>query len=82
MVSVLLLLTVFSLPLHSHPSETTGQVTKECSCIHGTRTEIGATPAPVDSTPSPEPLIYEFFPPELSSRLIISFGLIRAPPVL
>ncbi|MGB7948441.1 MAG: hypothetical protein WCH75_12225, partial [Candidatus Binatia bacterium] len=40
LVSLLLFLTVFFLPLHFHPVAATAHVTKECSCIHGTRTEM------------------------------------------
>jgi hypothetical protein len=38
-VSVATLLFVFFLPLHFHFSLTT-QVSKECSCVHGTRTKL------------------------------------------
>jgi hypothetical protein len=46
-LSVFLLLTVFFLPLHFHAvSAAASQVTKECSCLHGSRTHAdlsGAT---------------------------------------
>jgi hypothetical protein len=38
-VSLVALLFVFFLPLHFHLS-LTGQVAKECSCFHGTRTQL------------------------------------------
>jgi hypothetical protein len=46
-LSVFLLLTVFFLPLHFHAvSAAASQVTKECSCLHGSRTHAGVTNAP------------------------------------
>jgi hypothetical protein len=45
-LSVFLLLTVFFLPLHFHVvSAAASQVTKECSCLHGSRTHAGLTSA-------------------------------------
>jgi hypothetical protein len=41
-----MLLFVFFLPLHFHPVSGSGQVAKECSCVHGTRTQAGLAPAP------------------------------------
>jgi hypothetical protein len=39
-VSVVLLLTVFFLPLHFHASTAiSSQLTKECTCLHGTRAQ-------------------------------------------
>jgi hypothetical protein len=46
-----ILLFVFFLPLHFHSVAATAQVTKECSCVHGTRTEAGLAAAPVNWTP-------------------------------
>jgi hypothetical protein len=41
-----MLLFVFFLPLHFHPAAATTQIAKECSCVHGTRTQAGLAPAP------------------------------------
>jgi hypothetical protein len=41
-----MLLFVFFLPLHFHSVAVKAQVTKECSCVHGTRTEAGLAVAP------------------------------------
>ncbi|HJU61203.1 MAG TPA: hypothetical protein VJ864_04095 [Candidatus Binatia bacterium] len=46
-VSAGMLLFVFFLPLHFHPVVTTAQVTKECSCVHGNRTDAGLAAVPV-----------------------------------
>jgi hypothetical protein len=45
-VSAGILLFVFFLPLHFHSVAATAQVTKECSCVHGTRTDAGLAAAP------------------------------------
>jgi hypothetical protein len=42
---------VFFLPLHFHPVAASAQVAKECSCVHGTRTEAGLASAPAAWTP-------------------------------
>jgi hypothetical protein len=44
-VSALALLFVFFLPLHFHFS-IASQVSKECSCLQGTRTQLAATVSP------------------------------------
>jgi hypothetical protein len=41
LVSAGILLFVFFLPLHFHSVAAKAHVTKECSCVHGTRTEAG-----------------------------------------
>jgi hypothetical protein len=52
-LSVLLALAVFFLPLHFHVSSAiASQVTKECSCLHGNRTQLSLTAAPVTSAPA------------------------------
>jgi len=51
-VSVATLLFVFFLPLHVHFS-LTAQVAKECSCLHGTRTQL----APQIDSPTVAPTL-------------------------
>ena len=46
-----ILLFVFFLPLHFHPVAATAQAAKECSCVHGTRAQLG--PAPDIATCAP-----------------------------
>jgi hypothetical protein len=51
-LSVFLALAVFFLPLHFHvTSAIASQVTKECSCFHGNRTQLSLTAAPVIGAP-------------------------------
>jgi hypothetical protein len=82
LLSLLLFLTVFFLPLHFHPVATTAHVTKECSCIHGVRTEMGMAPAQIDSTPLIQQVPYESFELQFFSGLVSTLQLIRAPPAL
>lgn len=50
--SVCLILAVFFLPLHFHvTSAIASQVTKECICLHGSRTQANLTSASVVCAP-------------------------------
>jgi hypothetical protein len=51
LVGAAILLFFFFLPLHFHPVTESGQVAKECSCVHGKRTEAGLAPGLAESTP-------------------------------
>jgi len=82
LVSLLLFFTVFSLPLHFHPVAATAHVSKECSCIHGTRSEMGMAPVPLDWTPSIRQVFHEAFQPQFFSGLVTSLQSIRGPPAL
>ena len=82
LVSFLLFLTVFFLPLHFHSIAATAHVAKECCCIHGKRTEMGPAPAEVDSTPLIQLILYESFELQFFPGLVSSLQLIRGPPTL
>ena len=82
LVSFLLFLTVFFLPLHFHPIAATAHVAKECSCIQGKRTEMGMAQAEADSTPLIHQILYESFELQFFSGLVSTLQLIRAPPTL
>jgi hypothetical protein len=74
-----LLLFVFFLPLHSHLSAP-AQVTKECSCVHGTRTQMGLAPVQISAA---APLNIEFITtvePRLYAWRAVTRQAIRAPP--
>ena len=81
-VGVFLFLAVFFLPLHFHVAVTTPQLAKECSCIHGSRTEAGLEPPPAKWLPAVTYQLIEFcFQTELVLQAIpIKAG--RAPPSL
>ena len=51
LISAAVLLFVFFLPLHFHPVAATAQAAKECTCVHGTRAQLG--PAPDIATCAP-----------------------------
>jgi hypothetical protein len=82
LVSLVLFLTVFFLPLHFHPVAATSHVTKECSCIHGARTEMGMAPVQLDWTPPIRQVFYQSFEPQFFSGLVTPLQSIRAPPAL
>src|SRR5688572_8015162 len=77
---LVLVLAVFFLPFHGHANLGTAQVSKECACVHGSRSEMGAPLATI----SPAPLFIEFFhesrEPLVVSYETLSFRSIRAPP--
>ena len=43
-VGAFLFVFVFTLPLHFHPVTASAQVTQECSCYYGGRTQLGSIP--------------------------------------
>src|SRR5258706_12774676 len=47
LVGAVVLLFVFFLPLHFHAADESHQLTQECSCVHGTRTQLGSAPSSV-----------------------------------
>ncbi len=81
-VGVLLLLTVFFLLFHFHPATaSTAQINGECTCLHGTRTQIGIAPVMVQ-LPLPVLLVrYYSFEPRFVSLNTVRFRSIRGPPV-
>ena len=80
LAALVLVLAVFFLPFHSHANLGTAQVSKECACVHGSRSEMGVPPAAI----SPAPLFIEFFHESLEPLVLsyetLSFRSIRAPP--
>lgn len=79
LVGAVALLFIFFLPLHFHFS-LTSQVAKECSCIHGTRTQLVA--------PAGSPTIVPIFVAmRFAARYQVSWGgdwsglqMVRGPP--
>jgi len=76
-----ILLFVFFLPLHFHAVAATAQVAKECSCLHGSRTESGLSPAPAVCAPllTAQPIASEIF--DCFSTVRFQIHGIRAPPI-
>ena len=82
-LSVLLFVTVFSLPFHFHAaSALTSQITKECSCVHGTRTQIGLTAVALQCVPALQFNLQAPVQPQLIPQILSRFQAIRAPPAL
>src|SRR3954447_22418948 len=80
-VSFLLLLSVFFLPLHYHPLGASAQITKDCACIHGVRTEVGLGSASADCTPVITLLPVTGKIQDSTGYLLVLSAHIRAPPV-
>jgi hypothetical protein len=82
-IGVLLLFAVFFLLFHFHAvSAVPSQLNHECSCLHGTRAQIGIA-AVVNqwTTPALQFFLLPFFQFHLISQVVIGFRSIRAPPL-
>jgi hypothetical protein len=82
-ISAFLFVSVFALPLHFHAaSALSSQITKECTCLHGTRTQLGMVAVAIHSAPAlhldlePSPKAQCF------SQIVTDLSTIRAPPAL
>jgi hypothetical protein len=71
---------VFFLPLHFHFFSPTAQLTQQCSCYHGVRTQAGLASTPTDCTPTFQAVTVETYEPQIFIRLSIYSLPIRAPP--
>lgn len=81
LIAAVLFLTLFSLPLHSHFSAP-AQLSKECSCVHGSRTQMGLAPVQVSAAPA---LFVDFFTvaePDVYVWRAVTRQAIRAPPYI
>jgi hypothetical protein len=79
--SVCLILAVFSLPLHFHAiSPIASQVSKECICLHGSRTQANLTSTAVACAPLT--IISALAPVTQAAFVSLPVGLpsSRAPP--
>jgi hypothetical protein len=82
LIALGLFLAVLFLPLHAHGLAERAQMSNECSCIHGTRTEAALIPAPTQWLPLPEFILQQIFDPQFDSQIVSGFKPIRAPPSL
>jgi hypothetical protein len=78
-ISAAVLLFVFFLPLHVHFSAAS-QISKECSCIQGTRMQFALAPAAADCAPYVEVSFLSFSHSRFSAFHAIGAHSIRAPP--
>jgi hypothetical protein len=82
-ISAFLFLSVFALPLHFHAaSAVTSQVTKECSCLHGTRTQLGLVAVAIQSAPALHLDLEPSLEAQCFSQIVTDLSNIRAPPAL
>lgn len=79
-IGSLLLLFVFSLPLHLHVADESGQIGHECSCIHGTGTQLAAPASSVIFTAIPAVLFVTAKRTEALVSLSVESDPARAPP--
>ena len=79
-IGVLLLLTVFFLPLHVHSATESSQVSQECSCYYGGRTQLGWAPACVTLVPTYEAVFLVIHRAETPVAVVVESESARAPP--
>jgi hypothetical protein len=82
-ISAIVFVCVFALPLHFHAvSALTSQVTKQCSCLHGTRTQLGLVGVAIQSAPLVHVDLQPSLGPQHFSQISPDLATIRAPPIL
>jgi len=82
LAAALLLTAVFALPFHFHFFSPTAQLSQECTCYHGVKTQTGPAPAATDWKPAVAAWLVHSFRPRLVTRIAIDSRSIRAPPSL
>jgi hypothetical protein len=80
LVGSVLLIAFFFLPLHFHSLTPTAQLSQECSCYHGVRTQAGLVPVPADWTPTFQASFVVLHEPQLLGSHSFGSYAIRAPP--
>jgi hypothetical protein len=80
-LSAAVLLFVFFLPLHLHFSAT-AQISKECSCVQGTRTHLAPAADISNRTPTFEAALLIFQDVVFRSDEWTNFRKVRGPPSL
>ena len=80
LIAGVLLLAIFFLPLHLHSFTPTTQVSEECSCYYGARTELGSAPTPDVLLLVFQALLLAVSKTELPVEAVVEFESARAPP--
>lgn len=80
-IGALLLLFVFFLPLHFHAVDESRQLTHECSCVHGTQTQLGSAPSSIVAAVAPAVFFVMAERVESLVSLAVESDFARAPPV-
>jgi hypothetical protein len=81
LVGAALLVFVFFLPLHFHAANESRQLSHECSCVHGTRTQLGSAPSSVIAAVAPAVLFVMAERAEALVSLAVESDFARAPPI-
>jgi hypothetical protein len=81
LVGAALLVFVFFLPLHFHAVDESRQLGHECSCIHGTRTQLGSAPSSVMAAVASAVFFVMAERVESLVSLAVESDSARAPPV-
>ena len=81
LVGAALLLFVVFLPLHFHPADESRQISHECNCIHGTRTQLASIPSSAILAIVPAVLFVMAERVESLVSLAVESDFARAPPV-
>ena len=80
-ISALLFLAVFFLPLHIHiATAATAQLSKECSCVQGTRTQLASAVDVPHSVPPVELSVVASERESLATHLWFGSEKVRGPP--
>jgi len=81
-IGALLLLFVFFLPLHFHPAHEDHQISHECSCYLGGRTQLGSAPLSPILLFAPTVFFIVVGKAEAPISSIVESASARAPPFL
>jgi hypothetical protein len=81
LVGAAVLVLVFFLPLHIHAADEAHQLTHECSCVHGTRTQLASIVSSTILTIVPAVFFVITKLPEALISLAVESDFARAPPV-
>jgi len=71
---------IFFLPFHFHPITSAPELSHECSCVCGTRTQIGLGPAPVVVAAPADFSLVTVDTSEAPSSVDVAFECARDPP--
>ena len=71
---------IFFLPFHFHPIASGPELSQECSCVCGTRTQTGLGPAPLVLVRSADFSLVVFDTREATFKVDVEFDSARGPP--
>src|SRR3972149_4012994 len=79
LVGAAVLLFVVLLPFHFHSAILSPQISKECSCYQGSRTQVGLAPVTADWVPIFQPYLFVSYEPRVLGWSSVNSRAIRAP---